>query len=94
MNSPFPENVVTTIKTRRGGLIDDIYSDVKSVVVSYPHTKKVVIFTAGLCDLTTKLLLLLFLVWDNLKDIYNYQFLAFNNDVVIYMIISVITVLN
>lgn len=53
----FAENVRTSIIVRCGGLISEIYEDVKSKIQSIPLNEGnniIVVFCAGLCDLTTK----------------------------------------
>jgi len=56
-HDPFPENVRTSIIVRGGGLISEIYEDIKSKIESIPLNEGnniIVVFCAGLCDLTTK----------------------------------------
>ena len=54
---PFPNNIRTSIIVRGGGLISEIYKDVKSKIYSISLNggdNIIVVLCAGLCDLTTK----------------------------------------
>jgi hypothetical protein len=54
---PFPNNIRTSSIVRGGGLISEIYKDVKSKIDSISLNEGdniIVVFCAGLCDLATK----------------------------------------